>query len=140
MKGVIEKIWQNKTKDKKDYWVLTIGGENYSVWDKELMEGIVQGNEVDYGWLQSGEYKKITDLKRIDVELKNSTPRRNYKDRQIVRMSCLKSAADLVGPLYVPLEEKTELTLGLARKFEKYVTEEDIPFGEDHEKKPGQDG
>jgi hypothetical protein len=31
MKGVVDKIWKNKTDDGKPYFVLKIGGEKYSV-------------------------------------------------------------------------------------------------------------
>ena len=52
MKGVIEKIWENKTEDGKAYLVLRIGGEKYSVWDKKYMEGLVEGSAVEIKGLQ----------------------------------------------------------------------------------------
>ena len=36
-------------------------------------------------------------------------------------MSCIRSAAALVTDFGAPPEEKAEITLGLARRFEKYV-------------------
>jgi hypothetical protein len=36
-------------------------------------------------------------------------------------MSCIRSAAALVADFGAPPEEKADITLGLARKFEKYV-------------------
>ena len=40
MKGVIDKIWENKIDDGKAYFVLKIGREKYSIWDKKYMEGL----------------------------------------------------------------------------------------------------
>ncbi len=36
-------------------------------------------------------------------------------------MSCIRSAAALVADFGAPPEEKADIALGLARKFEKYV-------------------
>lgn len=37
MKGIIGKIWKNQTATGKDYWVLSVGGNNYSIWDKQYV-------------------------------------------------------------------------------------------------------
>jgi hypothetical protein len=124
MKGVIDKIWENKTDDGKPYFVLKIGGEKYSVWDRKYMEGLEEGSAVEYESMQSGKFKKITDMKKIDLEPGIDPPERKPRDRngeEIVRMSCIRSAAALVADFGAPPEEKAEITLGLARKFEKYV-------------------
>lgn len=55
MKGIFDKIWENKTKGNKPYWVLSIEGENYSVWDKKNLEGIQEGSTVEYDWKASGD-------------------------------------------------------------------------------------
>jgi hypothetical protein len=124
MKGIVDKIWVNKTDDGKPYFVLKIGREKYSVWDKEYMDGIEEGSAVEYESTQSGKFKKITDMRKIDLEPGIDLPERKSRDRngqEIVRMSCIRSAAALVADFGAPPEEKADITLGLARKFEKYV-------------------
>ena len=124
MKGVVDKVWENKTDDGKPYFVLKIGGEKYSVWDKKYMDGIEEGSMVEYESAQSGKFKKITDMKKIDLEPGIAPAERKPRDRngqEIVRMSCIRSAAALVADFGAPPEEKAEITLGLARRFEKYV-------------------
>ena len=124
MKGVVDKIWKNKTDDGKPYFVLKIGGEKYSVWDNKYVEGLEEGAVVEYESAQSGKFKKITDMKKIDLEPGIDPPERKPRDRngqEIVRMSCIRSAAALVADFGAPPEEKADITLGLARRFEKYV-------------------
>ena len=124
MKGVVDKVWENKTDDGKPYFVLKIGGEKYSVWDKKYMDGIEEGSKVEYESAQSGKFKKITDMKKIDLGPGIDLPERKPRDRngqEIVRMSCIRSATALIADFGAPPEEKAEITLGLARKFEKYV-------------------
>jgi len=136
MKGVVDKVWENKTDDGKPYFVLKIGGEKYSVWDKKYMDGIEEGSMVEYESAQSGKFKKITDMKKIDLEPGIAPPERKPRDRngqEIVRMSCIRSATALVADFGAPPEEKADITLGLARRFEKYVIdpeEEMNPFKE----------
>ena len=128
MKGIIDKIWENKTKAGKKYWVLSIGGDNYSVWDKKYLEEIQEGSTVEYEWTPSGDYRKVTGIKKIETEADinleiNVEGKPNPRNQQIVRMSCIKSASLLVSNFDVHPIERGEITLGLARKFENYVTE-----------------
>jgi hypothetical protein len=81
MKGVVDKVWENKTDDGKPYFVLKIGGEKYSVWDKKYMDGIEEGSMVEYESAQSGKFKKIIDMKKIDLEPGVDRPERKPRDR-----------------------------------------------------------
>ena len=88
------------------------------------MDGIEEGSMVEYESAQSGKFKKITDMRKIDLEPGIDLPERKRRDRngeEIVRMSCIRSAAALVADFGAPPEEKADITLGLARRFEKYV-------------------
>lgn len=135
MKGVIDRIFENTTKKKMPYWVLSIGGENYSVWDKKFMEGLQEGATVEYGWAASGDFKKVTEIRRIDMEPSLDREGKAYsRSQQIVRMSCIKSATMLVSNFDTHPNEKGEITLGLARKFEQYVTEKDEGAKEEQKK------
>ena len=98
MKGVIDRIFENTTKKKMPYWVLSIGGENYSVWDKKFMEGLQEGATVEYEWVASGDFKKVTEIRKIDMEPGLEREEKAYtRNQQIVRMSCIKSATVLVS-------------------------------------------
>lgn len=124
MRGVIDKIWDNKTKNGKKYWVLSIGGENYSVWDKKYMQGIQEGSEVEYEWSQSGDFRKISDLRKTNQQVELDPEERGMdRNQHIIRMSCIKSATTLICDSEADdVEEKGDMALTLARKFEKYVT------------------
>ncbi|MBW1731416.1 MAG: hypothetical protein JRJ75_11080 [Deltaproteobacteria bacterium] len=120
MQGRIGKIWENETREGKKYHVLEIGGEKYSVWDQRLLEGLGEGSLVEYEWKKSGDFRKITDLRP------SATPDAgNYsherKNREIIRMSCLKSASELLYGLFLDPDVKTRKAIDIAREFEKYV-------------------
>lgn len=123
MKGVIDKIWENKTDEGKEYLVLSIGGERYSLWDEEQMGYLQEGTAVDYQWSPSGRFRKITEISKIEGELDPGAyeGKKTKSSEEIVRMSCVKSAAELVSRFDVRPEEKVDLTLGIARRFERYI-------------------
>jgi hypothetical protein len=121
MEGTIDKIWENETKGKKQYHVLEIGGEKYSVWDSKMMEGLGEGSRVAYDWKKSGDFRKITDLRKIDSD--PATYRPDRKAMEIIRMSCLRSASEILHGFYIEPEEKARKALDIARDFEKYVTD-----------------
>ncbi len=126
MKGIIDRIWQNKTKDEKNYWVLNIDGQNYSVWDKKYIEGLQEGAMVEYEWATSGDFKKIVEIRKIDGQpTREREDKLHARNQQIIRMSCIKSATMLVSNSDGDPDEKGTMTLGLARKFERYVTDGD---------------
>lgn len=90
MKGTIERIWENQRKDGEKYWVLQIDGQRYSVWDANLLENLSAGDVVDFSYITSGRYKKITRIARAE-ELQEK------RSRAIARMSCIRSAVELVA-------------------------------------------
>ena len=123
MKGVVEKLWDNQDKKGRRYLVLEIGGERYSLWDEDLMSGLEEGLVVEYEWKQSGKYKNLT---AIELEPSYSaSARANRKDRDMVRMSCLKSATTLFSSAEIEPGERGSITLELAKKFEKYINGSD---------------
>ena len=126
MKGIIDRVFENRTREGKRYWVLSIGGENYSVWDKKYMNGLTEGCEIDFDWTQSGDFKKMTDLKKIHLEpILDRREEAERRNTQILRLSCIKSATSLISDLDLTPAEKGEITLEIARGFEKYVKETD---------------
>jgi len=120
MQGRINKIWENESKDGKKYWVLGIDGRRYSVWDEDYMKDLGEGSLIEYSCKKSGKYNNITDIKKIQTD----EPYSNRKDEQIIRMSCLKSASELLSGIDLEPEKKADVAIGIARKFQKYVREE----------------
>lgn len=125
MKGSVDKIWENETNGKKKYHVVDIGGERYSVWDHKLIEGLTEGSTVEYDWQKSGDYKKITDMRKIDLNPDLETYRQDRKSIEIIRMSCIKSACQILQGTYKEADTIAYNALTTAREFEKYVTEPD---------------
>jgi hypothetical protein len=123
MKGNVEKIWENETANGKQYWVLQIGDDRYSVWEPELVAGLVEGDAVDYDWKKSGQYKKITSLARYPLQDVPQSPGER-KNSQIIRMSCLRSATEILSGFEEKLEKKVEMALNIAKQFESYVRED----------------
>ena len=120
MKGLIEQLWENHNRKRQRYLVLEIAGERYSLWDEALMDNLEEGLVVEYEWKQSGKYRNITS---IDPEpAYSASVRAGRKDRDMVRMSCLKSAASLLAPSNAETDQRGTLTLQLAKEFEKYIT------------------
>lgn len=117
MKGKVEKIWENDKNGTK-YWVLEIGGQRYSVWDSKYVDGLTEGATVEYEWKKSGNFRKITGLTPLEEGLPSWN---NEKNRQIVRMSCLRSAVEIINGLDQKPQGKANLALDLAKRFEKYV-------------------
>jgi hypothetical protein len=131
MRGVIEQIWENETRNGKKYLTVRIDGERYSIWDKKNFDDLQEGKEIEYEFRQSGKYKHLTDVKPVGEEKGSAeqgelTYRPSNKDIHITRMSCLKSATEIVAPVYMDIESKQELVIELAKRFERYVFEDDL--------------
>jgi hypothetical protein len=129
MQGVIEKIWENQTREKKPYHVLEIGGEKYSLWDLKLLEGLSEGVTIEYEWKKSGDFKKITELRPVVPAPDAGRYHPDRKSTEIVRMSCLKSASEILYGLFIDPDVKTRKAMEIAREFEKYVTGAGDAFG-----------
>jgi len=117
--GTLTKI-DRKEKSGKKYALLEIDGDLYSCWDEKLLYGLHEGS-VDYDWRQSGNFKKITDIKNP------SGPEIENKDARIVRMSCLRTAGEIISGERLDLKLKIEKVLDTSKIFEKYVVTGEIP-------------
>ena len=124
MKGIIEQIWENESKNGQQYLTVQIDGERYSVWDDKHFDQLQEGAEIEYEFRQSGNFKNITEVSGLTH---NDEPPlyHNDRDRQITRLSCLKSAAQILAPAQVAPDTKRELVIDTARVFERYVGEND---------------
>ena len=124
MRGIIENVWENESKNGQQYVTVQIGGERYSVWDKKYFDQLQEGIEIDYEVRESGNFKNLNDIR--PVERPNQTGNyTNHKNKQITRLSCLKSASEIMAPLHMELDTKRDMVIDTARYFERYVLEED---------------
>ena len=140
MRGTIEQVWENESRKGQKYLTVQVGGERYSVWDDKYFDTLQEGVTVDYDFRQSGKFKNMTDIEPVDGS-GNGPPQyqQNGKARQIARMSCLKSASEILAPVQLDPDAKKDLTIETARFFERYVFEggEEVPAqdnnsGENH--------
>ena len=124
MYGILEKIWENRNQKGDTYWTLIISEQRYSVWDADLLKGVQEGDKVEFSFTQSGQYRKIVELHKASMY----SPARNRwldqqerKGKQIVRMSCLRTAAQLVESKRLDPTKKAALALRIAAGFEEHV-------------------
>lgn len=126
MRGTIERIWENESRSGQKYLTVQVGNERYSVWDDKYFDMLQEGITIDYDFRQSGNFRNMTDIEPAD---KNGNGFQQYqpnkKDRQIARMSCLKSASEILAPVQLDPDAKKDLTIDTARFFERYVFEGD---------------
>jgi hypothetical protein len=128
MKGIIERIYPNKLQDGREYLTLQISGGKYSLWDKKHFGELDEGMPVDFKFKASGKYLNISEIEE-DPDYKpenggNNNPFNypNHRDLQILKTSCLKCATYLTKDISVGLEKRLDLTLDVAKRFEKYLT------------------
>jgi len=122
MKGEVEKVWRNEAQDGRRYEVLQISGQRYSLWEEDYLDRIQEGQSLEFDFRESGDFKNITRI--YEKPESGSEEKRNGYDgrnRKIVRMSCLRSASQILGGSRIPAGERAEKTIEIAKKFEKYV-------------------
>lgn len=127
MKGIIEQVSENESKNGQQYLTVQIDGERYSAWDDKYFDQLQEGAEIEYEFRQSGNFKNITEVSNPAQSEQNDGPPmyHNDRDRQITRLSCLKSAAQILAPAQVDPDAKRDLVIDTARVFERYVGEND---------------
>ena len=126
MRGIIEQVWHNESKNGQQYVTVQIEGERYSVWDNKYFDQLQEGADIEYDFRQSGNFKNITEIQGpAQTEPGPGPLYSNGRDRQITRLSCLKSAARILGPAPIDPDAKRDLVIDTARVFERYVSEDD---------------
>ena len=144
MKGDIEKIWKNQTPDGRRYNVLQIGGERYSLWEGDYLDKLSEGQALEFDFRESGEYKNISIIyepksetdkapvsegpaatgKPPEYAANGASGGNGARSRQIIRMSCLRSASQILGGSRIPTKERAGKTIEIAKKFEKYIDDD----------------
>jgi hypothetical protein len=120
MKGTVEKIWENESRSGQRYLGVSIDGQRYTLWDEKYFDLINEGEVIDFDWKKSGRYKNITE-----IAMKNDD--NDYSNRRlksIIRMSCLKSASELISDSDIETEKRADLAIDFAKKFENYIKED----------------
>jgi len=126
MKGTIEQIWENESRMGQKYLTVLIDGERYSIWDTKYFDLLRDGTEIEYDVRQSGNYKHLTDIKPVEEQQNFPSYQPNNKDKHIARMSCLKSASEILAPIHLDVDAKRDLVVETAKYFERYVFEDDV--------------
>ena len=126
MKGEIEKIWDNESRNGERYLGLSVDGQRYTLWEEKYFDKLQEGDVIDFEWKKSGKYRNITKINMND----DNGDFMERKQESIIRMSCLKSASELIAGSDLEPGKRADMALGFARKFERYVKddlEEDPP-------------
>ena len=50
MKGIVQKIEEKHAKNGQKYLLLSIDGQNYSLWDGKVFDRIHEGERIEYKW------------------------------------------------------------------------------------------
>ena len=123
MLGRIDQLWDNKTDKGQPYQVLAIGDDRYSFWDKKQFGKFRKGDTVEFDWKKAGEYKNITTIEVVETGNDGSNGS-NGKNERIVKMSSLKTAGMVLGPLDIEPNKKIRATVSVAQYFERYINNE----------------
>jgi hypothetical protein len=116
-RGIIEEIEERESKNGQSYLAITIDGERYSLWDKKYFEQINEGDLVAYKWKQSGNFKNITEIERMENDLSL-----DIRERKLTRMGCLKYAIELASALNeLDANDRIGYAIEAAQAFERYV-------------------
>ena len=123
MLGRIDQLWDNKTDKGQPYQVLAIGDDRYSFWDKKQFGKFRKDDTVEFDWKKAGEYKNITTIEVVETG-NNDSNGSNGKNERIVKMSSLKTAGMVLGPLDIEPNKKIRATVSVAKYFEKYINDD----------------
>ena len=130
MKGRIEKIWDNESRNGQRYLGISIDGKRYTLWEEQYFDQLQEGDVIDFEWKKSGRFKNITEIKYNNED--NNYPEKKLKS--IIRMSCLKSASELISDSDIEAGKRADMAIDFARKFEDYI-KEDFEDSKDSNKK-----
>lgn len=121
MKGEVEKVWKNKTEDGRKYEVFQINGERYSLWEEDYLDRIQEGQTLEFDFKESGDFKNITEIYDSSRNKEKEPGYEDQKNKQMIRMSSLKSASNILTGSKIPYKNRVEKAIETAKKFEKYI-------------------
>jgi len=100
-----------------------MGGQRYSLWDQNWINKLQEGDIVEYDWKKAGKFRNITSIELAEAD-SNDSNGSNGKDERIVKMSCLKSAGMVLGPMDIEPRKNVLATVSVAKYFERYINDE----------------
>ncbi len=121
--GKVDNVWKNERADGSEYWVVSIDGKRYSTWDGTVAGNVQSGDPVEFAFTTSGRYRNLTALKRAPVgsapadELVQLPP----EPVRIIRMNCLRTAAEMLKDSTLLPEQKASMAIALAARLEAHV-------------------
>ncbi len=135
MQGTVEKIWQNQRQDGSQYWMLSIDGQRYTTFAKELAEGISEGDRVEFSFYNSGRYRKIAAIQRLSSRAPTATKNSplSAESLRIIRMNCLRTAAEILKDSKLLPEQRLSVVTTIAQQLQQYVLR---PPGDDPPQSP----
>lgn len=135
MRGKLEKI-EERGKGEKRYWMISIDGDNYSVWKPEYLEGLEVGSTVDYEFSRKGRFRNITDLRVASgdapAQAESGPPVESegfVPNDLITNMTSLKYAAMTMQNAEGDPVDKAVKTLEISEVYKAYMKGEDYKVG-----------
>lgn len=124
MRGTIDKVWENETKEGKPWRRLQIDDESYSLWEKKLFGVAQEGARVEFAFREKGDFKTITELAVAQVSdpyQEQGNGRGSDKQIQISRLSLLKTAVELLKDEGPADDRILNAVIRIAMRMEEYV-------------------
>ena len=140
MQGIVDDIQRKERTNGAEYWIVSISGQRYSAWDKKTFEDVLAGDQVDFTFTTSGRYRNLKSMRRLppasfvtaDNLLLAPEPLR------IIRMNCLRTAAEMLRESTLLPEQKLALVQTMAERLEQHVLRPPAT-GTRQQPKPGSD-
>jgi hypothetical protein len=123
VQGTVDKLWRNERPDGSKYWVVSIDGKRYSTWNEQLIRNLTPGDEVAFSCTTSGRHHTLMALKRVGQprRAKPETLVASRTSRPIVRMSCLRTAAELLRGSNLLPEQRLAACVTFSQRLERHV-------------------
>ena len=137
IEGTIQQILERKSAKGESYRVIRVAGEGYFDWTGVAEEvGVKEGDTVKLK-VNGGEFPRIRSIEKSGNAEEDSAQNSDQstddapetdgqirpKDVLIVRMSCLRSATELLASLDADAEAKQQKVLTVAEAMTKWVSE-----------------
>ncbi len=119
----MDKIWHNQRTDGSEYWALSINGERYTIWEKDLIADIKEGDLVEFAFTFSGRYRNLTGIRRLASSAFTTADKlvSDPTSLRITRMNCLRTAAEMLKDTTLLPEQKVSLAITMAQQLENHV-------------------
>ncbi len=127
VEGVVDQVIDKKDRKGQTYKLVRIGGEGYFDWNGKVANAsITEGDSVRLRATEE-EFSKIQSIeknesKEPDTVTANQDSKTNGRERNIIRISCLRSAAMLMANSEEQVEAKQEKVLAMAQAMAAWVT------------------